>query len=81
MAVEAPKKKPSSKGTPPATPAAALANPATTKPASDNYVALNFSVTSEFKRQYKLIAAMQDTPMTEILKESFELYKKAHGIA
>jgi hypothetical protein len=77
-----PPKKPAanSKGAPPASPTAAEAKNThgfTDKADNAQMVAVNYSVTEEFRREYKLFAAMHGMTMTEVLKESFELIKKA----
>jgi hypothetical protein len=38
---------------------------------------LNFKVTTEFKREFKGYAATQGVTMVELLKEGFELSKRA----
>jgi len=40
---------------------------------------LNFKVTAEFKREYKIYAASRDKTMIELLQESYLLYKQRHG--
>jgi len=40
---------------------------------------LNFKVTAEFKREYKVYAASRDKSMIKVLQESFGLYKQKHG--
>lgn len=77
-----PPKKPAanSKGAPPASPTVAEAKAThgfTDKADNAQMVAVNYSVTEEFRREYKLFAAMHGMTMTEVLKESFELIKKA----
>lgn len=82
MALKSTLKKPSGKGAPPASPSEALSGSATTeKAAGTAWAALNFSVTPDVKKDLKMIAAMHDKTMTEVFKESLELYKKAHGIS
>lgn len=40
---------------------------------------LNFKVTAEFKREYKVYAASRGKTMIELMEESFQLYKQRHG--
>ena len=40
---------------------------------------LNFKVSAEFKREYKVYAASRDKTMIELLQESYQLYKDRHG--
>jgi hypothetical protein len=40
---------------------------------------LNFKVTAEFKREFKVYAASRDMTMIELLEESYQLYKQRHG--
>lgn len=40
---------------------------------------LNFKVSAEFKREYKVYAASRDKTMIELLQESYQLYKERHG--
>jgi len=82
MALKTTLKKPGTKGLPPATPEDVLSRQDSTQKApSGEFVALNFSVPADFKKDFKMTATMHDKPMTDVLKEGFELYKKAHGIA
>lgn len=76
-----PKKPTKGKGTPPAAVASTAAKNLgnTSKPSSSDYVALNFSVDAEFRKEFKLFAAMHGIPMTDLLKEAFELIKEKKG--
>ncbi len=40
---------------------------------------LNFKVTADFKREYKVYAASRDMTMIELLQQSYQLYKDRHG--
>lgn len=84
MAVAAPKK-PSrpGKGVPelPSAGAADLAPMHTEKPSSGAKVPMNFVVEAEFRKDYRTAAAEFDVSMTDILKESFELWRKAKAEA
>jgi len=81
MALTTKLKKPGTKGAPPEAPTDVLARQdSTQKPPSGGFVPLNFSVPADFKKDFKLTAAMHEKPMTDVLKEGFELYKKAHGM-
>jgi hypothetical protein len=82
MTVITPPNKPiKGKGTPPEAPALAASKTQgnTSKPSSSDYVALNFSVDAEFRKEFKLFAAMHGVPMTDLLKEAFELIKEKKG--
>ena len=46
------------------------------KQASDELVNLNLSVTAGFRKEYKGYAFDNDISMAELLKRSFEFYKK-----
>lgn len=76
-----PKKPTKGKGVPPpaSAPAASKISGNTSKPSSSDYVALNFSVDAEFRKEFKLFAAMHGVPMTDLLKEAFELIKEKKG--
>ncbi len=49
------------------------------KPEPSDLVPMNFKVDAEFRKSYRTMAAMHDVTMTDILKESFELYRKQKG--
>ena len=40
---------------------------------------LNFKVTAEFKREYKVYAISRGMTMIEFLQKSYKLYKERHG--
>ena len=40
---------------------------------------LNFKVTAEFKREFKVYAAAHDITMIQLLEEGYRLYKQKHG--
>ena len=77
-----PKKPTKGKGTPPETPKGATSKTIgnTSKPSSSDYVSLNFCVEAEFRKEFKLFAAMHDQPMTDLLKEAFDLVKEKKGV-
>jgi hypothetical protein len=84
MAVKTPSIKKPTKGTPPLSPTAAAAvarNTHTDKPGSAEKVAMNFQVEDEFRRDLKTFASMHGMSMVSVLKEGFELLKKAKGSA
>ena len=39
-------------------------------------VPLNFKVPEDFRREFKIFAALQDMHMVEVLQEAFILYKR-----
>ncbi len=74
MAIKTQKPKKSKLGTPPKIEEPKINN--LSKHPSEKLVSISFLVPVEFKREYKLYATRKDTSMLEILKKSFELYKK-----
>jgi hypothetical protein len=52
----------------------------TERAAAGALVPFNFAVPAELKKQYKVAAAELDMTMVDILKESFELFKRNHGL-
>jgi len=40
---------------------------------------LNFKVTTDFKREFKVYAASRGITMIELLEEGYKLYKQRHG--
>lgn len=50
------------------------------KPEPSELVPMNFKVSAEFRKKYRTLAAMHDVSMTDILKESFELYRQQKGV-
>ena len=40
---------------------------------------LNFRVGAEFRREFKTYAAAHDLKLNELLRRSFEAYRKQHG--
>ena len=40
---------------------------------------LNFKVTADFKREFKIYAAAHDLTMIELLKEGYRLYRERYG--
>ncbi len=51
---------------------------ASPRSASQNTAALNFTVSPNLKKRYKLAAAMAETKQVKILEESFELWLAQH---
>jgi len=49
------------------------------KTASDDLRALNFRVPLEFRKEYKTFALEKELSMVELLRVSFEFYKKHHN--
>lgn len=46
-------------------------------PAAEELVPLNFRVPASFRKDYKITTASSDgTDMVDVLRESFELYKR-----
>jgi hypothetical protein len=62
------------KGSPPA--ATEASNNNTEKPSTKALVPHNFAVSAEFKKAYKIAATEYDMSMVDLLKESFDIYKK-----
>ena len=40
---------------------------------------LNFKVTADFRREYKVYAASRSMTMIDLLEQSFKIYKERHG--
>lgn len=80
MAVKTPKK-PTSKGAPPVSSAAAPSNGKanTEKAGSGDLVPMNFKVASELHQDFKMFATMHKMSMVDVLKEAFELLKQSKG--
>lgn len=75
-------KKPNKKkslGTPPTPEESSVNSDNLAKPEPDQLVPMNFKVPSEFRKQYRILAGTHDVSMTDILKESFELYRRQKG--
>jgi len=85
MTVDAPKppkRKPSTKGTAPASPLAteALAKAGHTHQAGpEELVTANFKVDAQFKQDLKMFATMHKMSMVEVLRQGFALLKEAKG--
>jgi len=85
MTVDAPKppkRKPSTKGTAPASPLAAeaLAKAGhTTQAAPEELVTANFKVDAAFKHELKMFAAMHKMSMVDVLRQGYALLKEAKG--
>lgn len=69
------------KGEPPAAgaPSGAAGHPTEQADANDK-APMFFRVTSTFQKDFKMAALMTDKTMTQVLEESFELYKEQHGL-
>ena len=48
--------------------------------ASSESQPLNFKVTPQFRREFRLIAADQDIKLIDLLYDSFDAYKREKGI-
>jgi len=49
-----------------------------TKPSSNEDIILNFKVSSEFRRDFKIAAAIQGITQSKLLIEAFEVWKERH---
>jgi hypothetical protein len=49
------------------------------KPESEELVSLNFRVTKEFRRDFKIFAAQNNKEMVKILYEAFASLKQSHA--
>lgn len=79
VATPKPPRKTTSKGAPPASAAGSSVETATNNPTSTDRVALNFSVSPEFRKEWNLLAVTHDLSGVELLrkaKEAFEEKKK-----
>jgi len=78
-----PARKPSSKGAPPPPPVVTtgdqLPHDHTDRPARDALVMMNFKETAEFRTDYKMFAAQHGMTMAEVLRDSFNAFKKLKG--
>lgn len=79
VATPKPPRKPTGKGTPPASAAASAVETATRTPTSTDRVALNFSVSPEFRKDWNLFAATHDLSGVELLRQAFEAIKQNKG--
>lgn len=80
QAPKPPKRKPSTKGTAPASPLAAEALTRaghTHQAAPEELVTANFKVDSQFKHELKMFAAMHKMSMVDVLRQGFALLKDA----
>lgn len=75
--IQAPEKKKSIKGAPLPE---ITASTNLTKAAPGRMVHLNFTVPSEFRKEYKNYALERDLSMIELFYETFEFYKQHKGI-
>ena len=73
-----PGKKPSRLGSAPKVKSNTVGNN-TQKAGNSDLVPLNFKVDAEFKRDIKSFAAAHDMSMVDVIKFSFEEYKKQKG--
>ncbi len=46
--------------------------------ASDNFVAMNFKVNPEFRKDFRSYASDLDIPMKDLLERCFAFYKERH---
>ena len=74
LKIDPPENKKSKLGTPPQIGEPKIAN--LNKHPSCKLVPMNFYVPADFKREYKIYAAEQDMNMVDVLKSSFDLYKR-----
>lgn len=51
------------------------------KPALGSVTGLNFRVTAEFKKNFKIAAATFGITQSELLYQAFELWSQRHGLA
>ncbi|NMZ37081.1 hypothetical protein [Pseudomonas proteolytica] len=84
MTVDAPKppRRPSTKGTAPASPLAAEAMAKaghTHQAAPDELVTANFKIAAQLKHEIKMFAAMHKMSMVDVLRQGFALLKEAKG--
>ena len=83
MTVEAPKppkRKPSTKGNPAASPSVEVVSSKaghTQQPGPEELVTANFKVDAQFKQDLKMFAAMHNMSMVEVLRQGFALLKKS----
>lgn len=78
QAPKPPKRKPSTKGTAPASPLAAEALTKaghTHQAAPEELVTANFKVDAQFKHDLKMFAAMHKMSMVDVLRQGFALLK------
>lgn len=50
------------------------------KPESGKYVALNFRVPAELKRDFKIAAATYGVTQSELLQQAFSNWRQQHGL-
>lgn len=79
VAAPKPPRKATSKGAPPASAAATAVETATRTATSTDRVALNFSVSPEFRKDWNLYAATHDLSGVELLRQAFEAIKEKKG--
>jgi hypothetical protein len=63
----------------PAARPAAVATDADVKPEDKGLAPLNFRVPASFRREFKTYAARHDLKLNELLRLSFETYRRQHG--
>lgn len=66
------------KGTPPAAKKTENLNVASDGNASDSFVAMNFKVDPEFRKEFRSYASGLDIPMKDLLERCFAFYKERH---
>jgi len=49
------------------------------KPGSDKVVALNFRVSADFKKAFKIAAATQGVTQSDLLQQAFDEWRQGHG--
>jgi hypothetical protein len=49
------------------------------KPGSNRVVALNFRVSPDFKKAFKIAAAMHDVTQSDLLQQAFDEWRQRHG--
>ena len=49
------------------------------KPGSDKVVALNFRVSADFKKAFKIAAATQGVTQSDLLQQAFDEWRQRHG--
>ena len=74
LKIDPPKNRKSKLGTPPQADEPKITN--LHKHPTGKLVPMNFYVPVDFKRAYKIYAAEKDMNMVDVLKSSFDLYKK-----
>ncbi|MCH2216882.1 MAG: hypothetical protein MK076_02195 [Flavobacteriales bacterium] len=50
-----------------------------TKPEPEEYVNMSFKMTAEFKRNFKIAAAVQGISQSELLRQTFAVWQRENG--